>query len=59
MTSSAARCDRILALIDACLDELVQAQRPPVRDSGEAWGWSNVIPLWSTDYAEAFSKHPA
>ena len=59
MTSSASRCDRILSLIDACLDEVAQASRPPSRDSGDAWVRGNVIPLWWRDYAEVFSTRTA
>lgn len=59
VTSSAARCDRILALIDACLDDIVEASAQTVRESSEVWGQGNVIQLRWRDYSEAFSTRPA
>jgi hypothetical protein len=58
MTSSD-RCDRILALIDACLDEVARAPRPPVPAGEEPSGRSNVIPMWWRDSVGLFVTRSA
>lgn len=61
MTSPArtSRCDEIVSLIDACLEEVALPPKALLRDDPDSWVRRRGTLQWWKRSAEAFSKHRA